>query len=32
VVGTLLAQLLLTPAADIIAFAAKWLNDAHIHI
>ena len=31
-VGTLLAQLLLTPAADIIAIAAKWLNDAHIHI
>lgn len=31
-IGTLLAQLLLTPAADIIAGAAKWLNDAHIHI
>jgi len=31
-VGTLLAQLLLTPAADIIATAAKWLNDAHIHM
>lgn len=29
-IGTLLAQLLLTPAADIIATAAKWLNDAHI--
>jgi hypothetical protein len=31
-IGTLLAQLLLVPAADIIAAAAKWLNDAHIHL
>jgi hypothetical protein len=31
-IGTLLAQLLLTPAADIIAGAAKWLNDAHLHV
>lgn len=31
-IGTLLAQLLLVPAADIISFAAKWVNNAHIHI
>ncbi|HME82024.1 MAG TPA: DUF2837 family protein [Candidatus Eremiobacteraceae bacterium] len=31
-IGTLVAQLLLVPAADIIALAAKWVNNAHIHL
>jgi hypothetical protein len=30
-IGTLVAQLLLVPAADIISVSAKWVNDAHIH-
>jgi hypothetical protein len=32
VIGTIVAQLLLVPAADIISMAAKWVNDAHIHV
>ena len=31
-IGTLVAQLLLVPAADIIALAAKLVNNAHIHL
>ena len=32
IVGTIAAQLLLVPAADIISTIAKWVNDAHIHV
>jgi hypothetical protein len=31
VIGSVVAQLLLVPAADIIGAAAKWVNDAHVH-
>ena len=31
ILGTMVAQLLLVPAADIISVAAKWVNDAHVH-
>lgn len=32
IIGTIAAQLLLVPAADIIGAAAKWVNDAHLHL
>ena len=32
VIGTMLAQLLLVPAADIISTVANWLNNAHLHL
>ncbi|MBV8282886.1 MAG: DUF2837 family protein [Candidatus Eremiobacteraeota bacterium] len=31
-IGTLVAQLLLVPAADWIALVAKWVNNAHMHL
>jgi len=32
IIGTVVAQLLLVPAADIISVVAKWVNDAHFHL